>query len=187
MGHKKSLLDRYAQFSEDVRILNRVLSATEAIPTAYRDNLAAQEQALLVNDLQMFLLQVFAFEGFVTACLHAAGLTKEKSTLDSVGLLVAPKVQGERSYQRLRAHVQEILKVRDAWVHGQGDPRVLRRPSLPGHFAKRFGLVARDGRLWIRLTHKAPGHPVVWKFVVQNLEKMAGVIWESAQSRISKG
>lgn len=178
--------ERYLWFSERACILNRAFSAAkECVEQAFSSDPRGLDDLLLFNDLQLFLMQVAALDGFVTACLHSCGFPKDNPTIAGIGLLVDPTTASSKNYQRLRSHAAEIYALRDAWLHAQGDPSVLRRPQWPAHFRDRFGLEERDGRLWIRLVHKAEDGRTAWNFVVNTLQDMAALIVSSVSNRLN--
>lgn len=176
------LLGRYLEFCHKSCALNEALSATRAIETAF-PNPAEQEPALLLNDLQLFLLQVIAFDGFITGCLHALSMRKEKDLpiRGRVMSLADDRLRKDRGFHRTLTKVEEIFLVRDAWLHGQGDPAVTKRSQWPGHFNRQFGIAHRDNRFWIRLAKKGPDGSPVWSFLVGTLKGVARAVWPSVQ------
>jgi len=186
-GDDSDLFSRYKWFSEQSCLTNKALSAVRPdIDRAFSGDARAAGNLLLFNDLQLLLMQVFAFDGFVTACLHVLGLPKEGSLTHRVQRLASCELRQQKNYQALLCHVGEIAKVRDAWVHAQGAPSILKEPDWPAHFEDRFGLSARDGRLWINLSHVARDGKRVWSFVVCTLQTTAQLIWPRVQARMQR-
>ncbi len=173
------LLARYLRFSQESCALNDALSATEAIETAFRDCVAAQKRAHRLNDLQLFLLQVAAFDGFVTAYLHRRRMSLEGSLTKRVRCLVSEALKMDKAYQVLESTLSEISMVRDAWMHGQGDPSITKRPTWPPHLEDKFGLYKEDDRLWICLSHRPQRGVVVWTLIIRTLHDLARKIWGS--------
>jgi hypothetical protein len=130
-------------------------------------------------------MQVFAFDGFITACIHALDLLKEDSLTQRVQRLATCELKQDKTYQDLLSGVDEIIKVRDAWVHAQGDPAILKNPEWPSHLTDRFGLCHRDGRRWVQLSHEAKDGRMVWTFVVLTLHQMAELIWPCVVTKAS--
>jgi len=184
---RDDLLSRYKWFSEQCCLINKAFSAVRPdIDRAFSGDAHAAENLFLFNDLQLFLMQVFAFDGFITACLHALDLSKEDSLTQRVQRLATCELKQDKSYQALLSTVDEIAKVRDAWVHAQGDPAILKNPQWPPHLTDRFGLCDRDGRLWVQLSHQAKDGREVWTFVVCTLQQMAELIWPRVQARMQR-
>jgi hypothetical protein len=174
------LLSRYLWFSDKSCEVNKALSALQhCVEAAYSDDPKATKLLFRVNDLNLFLLQFLAFDGFVTACLHRRGggrQAKEGSATKRLRRLASRELQADLTYQELESAVKEIEKVRDAWVHGQGDPAILKNPNWPDHFKDRFGIYEEDDRMWVGLSHD---NGRVWSYVINTLHDMAKLIWES--------
>lgn len=115
------LLARYERFSnESATIVNRALSAVRPdIDRALSDDARAREELFRLNDLQLFLLQVIAFDGFITRCIHAVGLggAARRPLLKRIDLLASPEVKKRDKYKALRASIEAIARVRNAWAH----------------------------------------------------------------------
>jgi len=179
-SREDDLLSRYLWFSDKSCEVNKALSALgHCVEAAYSDDPEGMKLLLQVNDLNLFLLQFLAFDGFVTACCHRRGdskQAKEGSATKRLRRLVSPEVRADITYQELESAVKEIEKVRDAWVHGQGNPGILKNPDWPDHFKDRFGIYEEDGRMWVGLSMD---HGRVWSYVVNTLHDMAKLIWAS--------
>jgi hypothetical protein len=175
-----NLLARYEKFSQESDVVNKALSATSAISAAY-PCCADRQHALLVNDLNLFLLQVLAFDGFITACLHALGLPKNDPIGIRVKSLTTEGLKQDKRFDRDVKKVEEIFKVRDAWMHGLGDPGITKTPEWPRHFNSQFGIVSNDGRLWIRLTRRTRSGCTVWSFVTCTLRRTARRVWPDVE------
>ena len=184
---ESDLLSRYKWFAEQSCRINEALAALrDDVERAYSGDPSKLEHLFLFNDLRLFLMQVFAFDGLITACLHALGLSKAGSLTQRVQRRAACEPKRDSSYQALLSGVGEIARVRDAWVHAQGNPAILRSPQWPSHLTDRFGLYDRDGRLWVRLSHQAKDGRMVWTFVVCTLQQMAELIWRCVKDQMSK-
>lgn len=178
---RDDLLSRYLQFSVESCEINKAISAVKpSIVEAYCDDPSSRKRLFLINDLNLFLMQVMAFDGFVTACLHTRGLDKGGSLQKRLQRLANDQLRNDSCYQRLLNGVAEIEKIRDAWIHGQGDPSILKNPNWPAHLTDRFALEGIDGRLWIRLSQKRDGR-TVWSFIINTLHDIAALIWESLE------
>lgn len=180
---KGDLFRRYMWLSEKYCEVNKALSAVrDSIDKAYKDDPDGKKMLFLINDLNLFLLQVTAFDGFVTACLHRKRVGKQgkSGSIKSRVRLLVGKRKAELKYQTLETALSEIEKIRDAWVHGQGNPSILKNPNWPKHLENRFGIYAEEGRMWIRLSHSWNGR-TVWSYLIGTLHGMAKLIWESGK------
>ena len=174
------LLSRYLWFSEKSCLINKALSAArDKVNAAFADNPSGLEDLFLFNDLQLFLMQVLAFDGFVTACLHAV----EPEAQPRKGPLVkridrlataTPEVKETDRYKTLRSDVKKIARVRNVWAHRlayKGISEDIR------DLTDRFGLHEEGGHLWVDLEHVAADGRQVWTFVVCTLHEMAELLW----------
>jgi hypothetical protein len=189
MGAREiDVLSRYLRFSnEGATIINRALSAVRGdIERAFADDPSGRDELGRINDLQLFLMQVIAFDGFITRCMHAVGLEgKARSPLvKRVDLLASKEVREGDRYKALRSAIKEIVRVRNAWAHRLCDEEISENVQ---ELADRFGLCERDGYLWITLEHMSADGGEVWGFVVCTLHEMAELIWRCVQERLAKG
>ena len=183
-GVLPDLLGRYLRLSEKACVVNQALSAVRpAVDLAYRGSPSA-EDLFLFNDLQLFLIQVFLFDGYVTTCEHYLHLSKDGPITERLQRLTACTNERGVDYERLLSGVSEIARVRDVWVHALGDPSVLRKPDWPARRTDRFGLRDKDDSLWVHLSHKARDGRTVWSFVISTLQGMAKLLWPGVEFRI---
>ena len=177
------LLSRYLQFADDVCEMNRALSSVKPwVSKAYAADPSGESALYLMNDLALFLLEVMAFDGFLTACLHALGRGREEksgSIVDRFKRLTGTGPDADGRLECLVSHLREIEMVRDAWVHGQGSASVLKSSKWPRHVRDRFGVDERDGRLWVHLSHRAKDGRVVWSHLMNTLKDAAVLVWAS--------
>jgi len=182
-ANENDLLSRYKWLSEQCCCVNECLSAVKGcVDRAYAGDPTRKEYVFLVNDLALFLMQIFAFDGFITACLHALNRSKEGSPIERLQRLASCELKEDETYEVLRSSVDEVFKVRDMWVHAQGDPAILKTPPEQGHLADRFGWCEKDGRQWVRLSRQAKDERMVWTFEVHTLHQMAELIWPCVQA-----
>jgi len=181
------LLSLYLRFSsEAATIINKALSAaSEQVERAFSDDAPGREELGRVNDLQLFLMQVIAFDGFITRCMHAVGLERKTrcGLVKRVDLLASEDLRKEPRYEALRSAIEEIVRVRNAWAHRLCEEETSDDVCV---LADRFGLVRRDGYLWITLEHISADGGKVWGFLVCTLHEMAKLIWPCVKARTAR-
>jgi hypothetical protein len=187
MSEETHLLDRYLRFSnEGGTRINVALSAVKPdVDRAFADDPEARDDVRRLNDVQLFLMQVIAFDGFVTKCMHAAGMPPSEARKGSLvcraDRLASPEVKQGDTYKALRSGVKQIARVRNAWAHRLCDEEI---SDDVRDLTDRFGLHEKDGYLWVDLEHFAADRQQVWGFVVCTLKQMAELIWPCVQARM---
>ena len=184
---ESDLLDRYLHFSgQSATIINTVLSALSGgIERAFSNDPRGREELGRMNDLHLFLMQVIAFDWFITRCMHAVRLEHKTrcGLVNRVDLLASESLRRKANYEALRSALEKIVRVRNAWAHRLCDEDIA---DDLDDLKDRLGLHKHDGFQWVTLEHVSADGCKVWTFVVSTLQQMAELIWRCVKDQMSK-
>lgn len=183
---ESDLLSRYKWFAEQSCRINEALAALKNdVERAYSGDPSRLEHLFLFNDLHLFLMQVIAFDWFITRCMHAVRLEHKTrcGLVNRVDLLASESLRRKANYEALRSALEKIVRVRNAWAHRLCDEEIA---DDLDDLKDRLGLHKHDGFQWVTLEHVSADGCKVWTFVVSTLQQMAELIWRCVKDQMSK-